>query len=128
MDNDRTVGRTNVRKGLSSSAPPRAAGRPSAPPGGGPPPPPPPPIPPPSSPGQTPGGTSLRWPTVADRYELVDRIGQGAFATVWRARIAAGGGGGEGKIQRRKSGVDDDERGDCAIKIMDLEHVNINIS
>ena len=70
----------------------------------------------------------MGWPTTADKYELIDRIGQGAFASVWRARIA-------GRRPRTTAADDegaDDERGaagegDCAIKIMDLEHVNVNI-
>ena len=70
-------------------------------------------------------GGSFEWPTNADHYQLINRIGQGAFASVWRARI------------RRQIKNDDDEGAEtkaetaeihCAIKIMDLEHVNINIS
>jgi len=71
-------------------------------------------------------GGPFEWPTNADHYQLINRIGQGAFASVWRARI------------RRRIKNDDDVNTDgaekqtaeihCAIKIMDLEHVNINIS
>lgn len=69
-------------------------------------------------------GGSFEWPTNADHYQLINRIGQGAFASVWRARI------------RRQIKNDDDGGAEkeetaeihCAIKIMDLEHVNINIS
>lgn len=88
--------------------------------------------------GGTGGGSSFEWPTNADHYQLINRIGQGAFASVWRARI----------IRSRNNNTDDydnqNDEGDntdaptaesnktdeihCAIKIMDLEHVNINIS
>ena len=68
-------------------------------------------------------GLSFEWPTNASHYQLMNRIGQGAFASVWRARI------------RRRTKINDDEAAEtetaeihCAIKIMDLEHVNININ
>lgn len=86
--------------------------------------------------GGTGGGSSFEWPTNADHYQLINRIGQGAFASVWRARII-----------RSRNAADNDNQNDegdntdaptaesnktdeihCAIKIMDLEHVNINIS
>jgi hypothetical protein len=47
-------------------------------------------------------------------------VGQGAFASVWRARIV--------DDSRDTEKVADNEGVQCAIKIMDLEHVNINIS
>ncbi len=63
----------------------------------------------------------INWPTSADLYQLQNKIGQGAFASVWRA-----------KIKTNDSCKEGDETEDdgvyCAIKIMDLEHVNINIS
>ena len=80
--------------------------------------------------------SSFEWPTNADHYQLINRIGQGAFASVWRARI----------IRSRNNADDNNNENDegdnnasaaesnktdeihCAIKIMDLEHVNINIS
>lgn len=62
-----------------------------------------------------------QWPTNADQYELVNRIGQGAFASVWKARR---------RRNDHAAGNDNDEgeAPTCAVKIMDLEHVNINIS
>ena len=75
------------------------------------------------------GGGPFEWPTNADHYQLINRIGQGAFASVWRARI----------IRRTTNNNNDDDENNnegadnktteihCAIKIMDLEHVNINI-
>jgi serine/threonine protein kinase len=62
------------------------------------------------------GGGPFEWPTNASHYQLINRVGQGAFASVWKARI----------IDSSKG--EDDDGVQCAIKIMDLEHVNINIS
>jgi serine/threonine protein kinase len=63
------------------------------------------------------GGGPFEWPTNASHYQLINRVGQGAFASVWKARI----------IDSSK-GEDNEDGVQCAIKIMDLEHVNINIS
>jgi hypothetical protein len=65
---------------------------------------------------------AVSWPTSAESYVLGARIGRGAFASVYAARI------------KKRSGVLLDEEmtdinsADCAIKIIDLEHVNININ
>jgi hypothetical protein len=65
---------------------------------------------------------AVSWPTSAESYILGARIGRGAFASVYAARI------------KKRRGVllneemTDINRADCAIKIMDLEHVNININ
>jgi serine/threonine-protein kinase OSR1/STK39 len=97
----------------------------------------------------SPGG-SFQWPTSAEYYQLSNRIGQGAFATVWGGRIKRKAsavnlrkvGGGVGGVEENSSfegGNDGDNANnndeqqqqvvvDCAIKIMDLEHVNININ
>ena len=136
MDNDKTIGRTNVRSGsgaaasalshsssyASSSPGTTNNNQPAAVPLGAPSssssaaaPPPPPSI-------TSPGGT-FQWPTSADSYSLSERIGQGAFASVWSARIKTSAGGGESKGEE-----DGEGQVECAIKIMDLEHVNINIS
>ena len=82
------------------------------------------------------GSSSFEWPTNADHYQLINRIGQGAFASVWRARII--------RSRNADDNNNENDEGDntasaavesnktdeihCAIKIMDLEHVNINIS
>ena len=66
----------------------------------------------------SPGGT-FQWPTSAEYYQLSNRIGQGAFASVWGARIKSGG-------KKQQAALADEV--ECAVKIMDLEHVNINIS
>lgn len=126
MDSDRTIGRTNVRSPKSDAVPSSSAREPLAPsaaPSSAAAPPPPPPPPATSSATSTPAasGGGFQWPTSAEHYRLGDRIGQGAFASVWRATV-----------KRRKSGgAGDDDDGrevECAIKVMDLEHVNINIS
>ncbi|KAL3757100.1 hypothetical protein ACHAWU_002939 [Discostella pseudostelligera] len=104
----------------------------------------------------SPGGTFV-WPTSAEYYQLTSRIGQGAFATVWGGSIkqqrgrkssaiarkgeeagaaAAGAAGGdncnpEGSAaggSNNNSGQQQQVVVECAIKIMDLEHVNININ
>lgn len=136
IENDRTIGRTNVK--AVGTTPPRQA-HVSAPAGND------------ASTGvsvdNSPSSTSappsaalgssilgaggvINWPTSSEFYQLQNRIGQGAFASVWRAKIKT--------TNDNDSGPDDDrnepkfgEGGEgfyCAIKIMDLEHVNINIS
>ena len=50
------------------------------------------------------------WPTDHSAYDLMGKIGQGAFATVWRARTK-------------------EEQGrECAIKVLNLDHVDTNLS
>ncbi len=97
----------------------------------------------------SPGG-SFQWPTSAEYYQLTNRIGQGAFATVWGGRIKRKSGAIVRKVQEitiiegSSGGCDNynyqeghqqhnhhqqqQQVVDCAIKIMDLEHVNININ
>jgi serine/threonine-protein kinase OSR1/STK39 len=48
------------------------------------------------------------WPTSAQSYELIGKIGQGAFATVWRAHVS--------------------EKKACAVKVLNLDHVDTNLS
>ena len=151
MDNDRTIGRTNVRAStnntdhlarsstLNSTNDDNIAQRknPLAPP--------PPPSsttttvqqqPPPPATMTSPGG-SYQWPTSSEYYELSNRIGQGAFASVWRARtirknkkqlVTSSSGDGEEDNKKKKDQGQQHQQVECAIKIMDLEHVNINIS
>lgn len=67
------------------------------------------------------------WPTEHDAYELLGKIGYGAFATVWRAHS---------KIKTTKKKNDDciDSESTamtktgplCAIKIINLEHIDTN--
>ena len=135
MDNDRTIGRTNVRSGgggggsqssagdgahnnkdtpkenplaseSSASAPPRR--RPPAASA------------PPNTAAVTSPGGAFQWPTSSEYYTLSNRIGQGAFASVWRATIR--------NTTKKQQQDAEKQQVECAIKIMDLEHVNINIS
>jgi len=62
--------------------------------------------PPKSHPPSTTGGTL--WPADFHSYQLLEKVGQGAFASVWRSRCTTNG----DKL--------------CAIKIIDLEHVDSN--
>ena len=141
MDNDRTIGRTNVRasnadhlarSSTSNSTNDTQQKNPLA-------------APPPSSTVQQPPppatmtspGGSYQWPTSSIYYELSNRIGQGAFASVWRARtiqqnnkkqlVTSSSGNGE-EDNKKKKDQGKHQQVECAIKIMDLEHVNINIS
>ena len=102
--NDRTIGRTNVAvpRAVVTTAPQPTV--PAAPIER-------------AAPITTPlGGGPFEWPTNANHYQFMNRVGQGAFASVWSARII--------DTNQREN----DEGVQCAIKIMDLEHVNINIS
>lgn len=49
------------------------------------------------------------WPADPASYDLLGKIGQGAFATVWRATTKPGG-------------------KDCAVKVLNLDHVDTNLS
>mmetsp|Transcript_43320 Transcript_43320/g.104702 ORF Transcript_43320/g.104702 Transcript_43320/m.104702 type:complete len:461 (-) Transcript_43320:222-1604(-) len=48
------------------------------------------------------------WPTDKDSYDLICKIGQGAFASVWKARTK-------------------DTQQECAIKVLNLDHVDSNL-
>ena len=127
MDNDKTIGRGNI-SGSSPvrSTPTVAVSSNTLTPQNNPLPPPSTTPPPQTTTVATNNNNNTVWPTVYNQYELSNRIGQGAFASVWRARIKNtslsnnddGACGGEQQQQQVE----------CAIKIMDLEHVNINIS
>ena len=51
---------------------------------------------------------AVEWPTDKDSYELICKIGQGAFASVWKARTKA-------------------TQQECAIKVLNLDHVDSNL-
>ena len=56
------------------------------------------------------GGPVLgEWPTDPSSYELIGKIGHGAFATVWRAKTS------------------DDGR-ECAVKVLNLDNIDTNLS
>ena len=52
----------------------------------------------------------VEWPTDASHYELIGKIGQGAFASVWGARTKEA------------------ERRECAVKVLNLDHIDTNLS
>ena len=128
MNNDKTIGRGNTSGSSPVRSTPTAMAVSSntnnAPQNN--PLPPPSTTPPPTTTVATNPNNNTVWPTSYNQYELSNRIGQGAFASVWRARI-----------KNPSNNKDDDgacdeqqqqQQVECAIKIMDLEHVNINIS
>lgn len=51
----------------------------------------------------------IEWPTDADSYETICKIGQGAFASVWKAKVKA-------------------TELECAIKVLNLDHVDSNLA
>ena len=53
----------------------------------------------------------ITWPANAHSYDLLHKIGQGAFASVYRANCKP---------------TDLSCEGSCAIKILDLEHIDTN--
>jgi serine/threonine-protein kinase OSR1/STK39 len=50
----------------------------------------------------------LEWPTEPSSYSLLGKIGQGAFASVWKARTQ--------------------ESNECAVKVLDLDHFDTNLA
>lgn len=50
------------------------------------------------------------WPTDGSQYDLIGKIGQGAFASVWGARTK------------------ESEPRNCALKVLNLDHVDSNLS
>ena len=74
------------------------------------------------------GGTHQEppWPAHPSHYTLLGKVGQGAFASVWRAYCDSGdGAAGKASVESNLCGGSDGRRL-CAIKIMDLEHVDTN--
>lgn len=70
----------------------------------------------------------VEWPTDASQYDLTGKIGQGAFASVWRAITTvtfphAGTTDDENKEQQQQS-----QQQECAIKVLNLDHVDSNLS
>lgn len=58
---------------------------------------------------ETTADSPAEWPTEPAAYDLIGKIGQGAFASVWRAHSKADG-------------------RECAIKVLNLDHVDSNLS
>eukprot|EP00594_Rhizosolenia_setigera_P018904 CAMPEP_0178967360 /NCGR_PEP_ID=MMETSP0789-20121207/17542_1 /TAXON_ID=3005 /ORGANISM="Rhizosolenia setigera, Strain CCMP 1694" /LENGTH=233 /DNA_ID=CAMNT_0020652943 /DNA_START=202 /DNA_END=899 /DNA_ORIENTATION=+ len=67
------------------------------------------------------------WPTEHDAYELLGKIGYGAFATVWRAHSKI-----KTTTKKNDDGIDSESTAMtktgplCAIKIINLEHIDTN--
>lgn len=55
------------------------------------------------------------WPTDPDAYCLIGKIGQGAFASVWRATATT-------------STTSEEDTRDCAVKVLNLDHVDTNLA
>lgn len=67
-----------------------------------------------SAPPPAPEQPPAEWPTDASHYELMGKIGQGAFASVWGARTKAENDGGQQRY--------------CAVKVLNLDHVDSNLA
>jgi serine/threonine-protein kinase OSR1/STK39 len=85
----------------------------------------------------------FHWPTDVKSYELISKIGQGAFATVYRTRCTlrssphipkkANPGGGSssnlaGSVTTSSVSETEVRHQFCAVKILDLEHFETNLS
>jgi len=67
---------------------------------------------------------AAEWPTDPSLYELVGKIGQGAFATVWKATRKEPADG-------ENSNSDDNTNNKthvCAVKVLNLDHVDTNLA
>jgi len=60
----------------------------------------------------------FEWPTDASQYELMGKIGQGAFASVWGARI---------KNDATESSSNSSSKY-CAVKVLNLDHIDSNLA
>ena len=79
---------------------------------------------PPSITGAVGGATNQEasWPADPSNYTLLGKVGQGAFASVWRAQCNRA----SDQDPEREGGSSGSGGRSCAIKIMDLEHVDTN--
>ena len=67
------------------------------------------------------------WPSDASSYDILSKIGQGAFATVFLAKCHSSPPG-EASGDCEGDGEEDGGNGVCAIKILDLENVDANFT
>ena len=68
------------------------------------------------------------WPSDASSYDILSKIGQGAFATVFLAKYHSSSPPGEAFGDGEGDGEEDGGNGICAIKILDLENVDANFT
>ncbi len=68
------------------------------------------------------------WPVDYNAYKLIGKVGQGAFASVWRAECSNVPETGQQQDDIAGEGTETKEEVKmlCAIKILDLEHVDTN--
>lgn len=65
------------------------------------------------------GAAPAEWPTDASHYELMGKIGQGAFATVWGART---------KLEDGNNGEPQQPQRYCGVKVLNLDHIDSNLA
>mmetsp|Transcript_4373 Transcript_4373/g.4837 ORF Transcript_4373/g.4837 Transcript_4373/m.4837 type:complete len:512 (-) Transcript_4373:288-1823(-) len=72
-------------------------------------------------------GDMVEWSTDSDAYTLLGKIGQGAFASVWKARLVVG-------ITTNNTNDDDEKRNNAAavgtavaVKVLNLDKVDSNL-
>mmetsp|Transcript_8412 Transcript_8412/g.18443 ORF Transcript_8412/g.18443 Transcript_8412/m.18443 type:complete len:387 (-) Transcript_8412:1121-2281(-) len=69
------------------------------------------------------------WPTNASAYEILSKVGQGAFATVYRARVVEASHRFDGSVNEvlERCPADSAHLPHVAVKILDLEGLNANL-
>lgn len=70
----------------------------------------------------------MEWPTDASQYDLTGKIGQGAFASVWRATTNVGVPGAGAATDGENTQQQQQRQQECAIKVLNLDHVDSNLS
>jgi serine/threonine-protein kinase OSR1/STK39 len=64
------------------------------------------------------------WPTDPNSYDLIGKIGQGAFATVWKARITTPA----TAASTQDANANVSTTAVCAVKVLNLDHVDTNLA
>ena len=71
------------------------------------------------------------WPNDATQYDFVGKVGQGAFASVWRASAKSKTLGSNTQVDNdtnANADASEDQQNQCAIKVLNLDHVDSNLS